>query len=282
MEQPGAFQDKRGGKWIVRLRSNDALGQSDGGEYLPIRTKKGQLYHGGFQTWWSAASKEKELREQGVKSRYQICRKDENYRFANQGCGVIAMINLELYLSKAAEGRKSGNSSLSEMLQEDYEKIASSKWQKTYHIGTSYPNYLAGLYPWKMESGLRKFLKENGFSRQKVKWAPFFPGSAKRQRKLVMDAMIDMIRDDYPVVFAYYSKKQDVTFYVDFDHAIQKLPPEKPDELVGSHYMTVIGVYLTEKGEEILQVESWGRIYYVRYDEYARRLDYFSNILRIY
>lgn len=32
---------------------------------------------------------------------------------------------------------------------------------------------------------------------------------------------------------------------------------------------------------KILMIESWGDIYYVRYDDYSPHLSYFTNILRI-
>ena len=59
--------------------------------------------------------------------------------------------------------------------------------------------------------------------------------------------------------------------------------------LNGGHYVTVTGVeeYSTSDGTKImLEISSWGRKYYVNYDEYleyVRKNDnfYFSNILYI-
>ena len=50
--------------------------------------------------------------------------------------------------------------------------------------------------------------------------------------------------------------------------------------------MTIIGYtkYLKYDGlsySYILEVVSWGKIYYINYDEYAEKLSYFSNILEI-
>lgn len=282
MERFGELKENHEGTWIARLRSNDSSVQKDGGEYLPIKTANGQHYHGGYQNWWSAAAKEKELREQGVKSRYQICCRDENFRLANLGCGVIAVINMELYLGRKKGLKETALDLDGEITQESYQKYAIPKWEKTYHIGKSYLNYVAGLYPWKIESGLKKFLRKHNFSRRRVKWAPFFPNTNERQKKLTLEAMKDMLLDDYPVMIAYYSKKDNITLYVNLEHAIRGLPAENRDEETDSHYMTVIGLYLSDQGKVIMQLESWGRIYYVRYDDFSRTLNYFSNFLRIY
>ena len=55
---------------------------------------------------------------------------------------------------------------------------------------------------------------------------------------------------------------------------------------VNSHYMTIIGYskYLKDDGleyEYILKVVSWGGIYFINYDDYAKKLSYFSNILEV-
>lgn len=54
-----------------------------------------------------------------------------------------------------------------------------------------------------------------------------------------------------------------------------------------SHYMTVVGLYkYADKNpmdyKYILEVVSWGEIYYIDYDEYADKLSYVSNILSVY
>ena len=54
-----------------------------------------------------------------------------------------------------------------------------------------------------------------------------------------------------------------------------------------SHYMTIIGLYKCpgvqpQKYKYILQVVSWRRVYYIDYDQYAKKLNYFSNMLSVY
>ena len=55
---------------------------------------------------------------------------------------------------------------------------------------------------------------------------------------------------------------------------------------VESHYMTIIGLYKywdeeIKRFEYILEVVSWGDVYYIGYDEYSDNISYFSNILTI-
>ena len=54
-----------------------------------------------------------------------------------------------------------------------------------------------------------------------------------------------------------------------------------------SHYMTIIGLYRYASEQPlqykyILEVVSWGQVYYIDYDMYAKNLNYFSNILSVY
>lgn len=54
-----------------------------------------------------------------------------------------------------------------------------------------------------------------------------------------------------------------------------------------SHYMTVVGLYkYADKNpmdyKYVLEVVSWGDVYYIDYDEYAQKLGYFTNILSVY
>ncbi len=58
------------------------------------------------------------------------------------------------------------------------------------------------------------------------------------------------------------------------------------DEAIHSHYVTVIGcIKYIDDGinvKYILKVVSWGDIYYIRYDDFARGLSCTQNILEIY
>ena len=54
-----------------------------------------------------------------------------------------------------------------------------------------------------------------------------------------------------------------------------------------SHYMTIIGLYRCASDQPlqykyVLEVVSWGQVYYIDYDMYVKNLNYFSNILSVY
>ena len=265
----------RAGVWIARLQGSVTKEHHETWEYLPILLEDGRKVHGGNQGWYRAASKVEELKKQGITKRYQLCRRDESYRIASLGCGVVAMTNLEIYL----EGKLRENLS-----KKGYEVALQERWKKKYRIGKSYFNYLTGLYPWKMTKGLKHFLQLTGSDFKKVQWAPYFLRSQKKQRELVLQRMTDMLRKDCPVVFSYHtfdSKNGRLTLYGSLEAAIRGAEPCEKDETIESHYMTAIGLYQAREKEAILQVESWGRIFYVRFDSFSRRLNYFTNILSI-
>ena len=97
-----------------------------------------------------------------------------------------------------------------------------------------------------------------------------------------------MISRDLPVVFSFYtsgnSKEDRLKLYTELEYAKEK--DDNNLESVNSHYMTIIGYskYIKDDGisySYILKVVSWGDIYYIDYDEYADKINYFTNILEI-
>ena len=261
--------------WIARLKEK---------EYLSLKTARGERIHGGVQNWYYERSNAEELKKQGINKRYQLCKRDENFRLASLGCGVIAMINAQIYLKRRKLREQEPETQAEELTQKSYQAFVDESWKRTYHIGRSYVNYVAGLYPWKMEKGLQRFIKDNGFQRQRVRWAPYVFALPGRQKELVLQTVIDMLRADYPVVFAYHTfqpRTQALVLYDRLEDAMMGLPKGKRDDEAASHYMTIIGVYRAPNEQVILQVESWGRIFYLRYDAYAQKLSYFSNILSV-
>ena len=274
------------GQFLARLRGSSAPEKDNFRQYLPVRSKNGQVLQGGNQNWWFSEGGPSSLAERKPKWRYLVCRRNEDYRMAQLGCGVIAMTNLELYLDgrygrgSAAEekGRQEG------LTREAYKKYAGEKWNSTYRIGKSPVSYAAGLYPWKMERGLSRFLRERGSEWTNVTWAPFAWKAKKERESLTLSAILEMLRNDYPVVFSYHTfepKKSALILYGDGNGALQGQEAGKDDARVTSHYMTILGVWKSAEGQILLQVESWGRIYYVRYEIYAKKLSYFTNILLI-
>ena len=266
------------GHYAAKLRGKEYQSQNRKFDYLPVRMEDGRFLQGGNQEWWCGKIVDAGVLE-ARKSNYQKCRESEEYRIANLGCGVIAMTDLQLYLSK----REAENDA--SIQKEDYERHTIYNWKSAYGIGKSYVNYLSGLYPWKMEEGLRVFLKDWKCDRQKVRWAPYAFRTNAEQRRLAWTAIVDMLRADYPVVISYHTfspKQNALIMYKQKEDALEGAAVKPGDQRVTSHYMTVIGAWDSGDGKRLLQVESWGEIYFIRFEQYAKRLNYFTNYLWIY
>lgn len=126
---------------------------------------------------------------------------------------------------------------------------------------------------------------ENIDSKTNVTWAKNSIVGINIQKQYVLETMEDMLNDNIPVVFAYYDfGDENVSLYTSFEDA-KDMPHEASG--INSHYMTVVGLYkYADKNpmnyKYILEVVSWGDVYYIDYDEYAEKLSYFTNILSVY
>lgn len=256
--------------------------------YLRIVGRDGSFFHGGNQNWWQ--DKVVVCRKNKIKT----MKEDEYFRLWQIGCGVIAMSDAELYVMLQSNG---GSQRIPVMIDRDilqtgmcrmnaYRDYVEQMYGTKYRIAGNLLNLLAGLYPWTMAKGFHNFLKDGNYSLTKVKWSRYGSlfGVAKKQK--VLNEIERMLNDDIPVVFSYYSFKGDkINLYGSIQAAGER--NEENVDRVNSHYMTIIGLYGYPAGKSgnyryILKVVSWGKIYYIDYDEYAEKLDYASNILSVY
>lgn len=257
--------------------------------YLNIEGDDGLICHGGNQNWWQDRTPAGSER-----NRIKRMKEDAFYRLWQLGCGVIAMSDAELYLAlrnngcglsvPAAFDEKARRTGI--FKKDAYRNYIERMYGTKYTIAGNMLNLAVGLYPWTMEKGLRNFLKAGCYSHTKVRWSKYgsFFGVMKKQK--ILNEIERMLNDDMPVVFSYYSFAGDkITLYTSLQAAAE-MDGTGADN-VNSHYMTIIGLYGCP-GEQsgnyryILKVVSWGKIYYINYDEYAEKLDYASNILSIY
>lgn len=104
----------------------------------------------------------------------------------------------------------------------------------------------------------------------------------------IKEKIAEMIGNDIPVLFAVGApfprlwKKDGVTLYVrnEYDKRLHRYGT------TGKHYMTITG-HFEEDGAEWLRVSSWGREFFIKWDEYADFVEktscpLLSNILYIY
>ena len=138
-----------------------------------------------------------------------------------------------------------------------------------------------GLQPWKMIYGFWRFEREGAHPYKRATWARHCLKIRKWQKKAVLSDMERMLSQNIPVVFSChrFGKKHDTGLY----RSLEEAGNGKPPETVNGHYMTVISLHKspTYDGKYIMKVISWGKIYYIDYDEYASGLNFFHNILTV-
>ena len=124
-----------------------------------------------------------------------------------------------------------------------------------------------------------------------VKWAPSY------NYDYTINSIKSMLSKNIPVVFSYDTTFNDLSSLElykensedainDYSRAIcHEFDNAKSDTTITSHYMTIIDCieYLDEgvDSQYILKVISWGDVYYIRYEDFARGLSVSQNILEI-
>lgn len=179
--------------------------------------------------------------------------KDKDNRLYNYGCGVIAMSDLQSYILEKKEYSF-----------DEYEKYIKEMLKKYYGF------FLAKGVPfWKMMVGFYFFMRKN---RKKVfaLWGPSFRKEATK--KLIFQ----MLKDNKPVPAAYYVfiKKHGLMLYR-YDAEKKKLIA---DQDIKSHYF-VINAMVFINNTTYLKISSWGEVYYIKLEEWIKKLSPFSNIL---
>ncbi len=269
-------------------------------EYLKVEnpdyngTSSTQLFFdGGYQGWWrrKMTTTPDPTSEDSKFLSYLL---DPSYRLSGFGCGVIAMSDLEIFLTQQNGGFRSPNQGLlyeSTISQnglikyDDYVKYVEYNRDNVYKLNADYISYYAGVLPSDMEKGIEEYLKYNNHNCNRAIWAPYsIISDPKIETAEKIEKMIGM---NIPVVFAYHSfLGEKLVLYQNEADALNDSLASGSDGFCSSHYMTIIGIekYLEESGisyKYILKVVSWGNIYYVNYDEYAKKLSSFSNILEL-
>ncbi len=252
-------------EWVARLK-----GSSLGAAYLKIKDENGHISNGGNQNWWSKKAVYRE--DKGGLDRLKKITRDQYYRLWKSGCGTIAMCDAELYIGSLNENQ-------GEFGKKDYMEYIESAYEYKYKIkGNMMNGIFTGLKPWVMRRGLRSFLNRSGYTAIGVTWAKHFWKGKKRQKKMVLLDIEKMLKNNIPVVFAYYSfRGKQVALYSGISSLLEG---GKAGLAANAHYMTIIGL-LKYREQYILKVVSWGNIYYIDYNEYAEKLSFFSNILTV-
>ena len=258
----------------------------DGVNYLNV-----DVLTGGNQHWWGARH-DFPWTDEPV---YEYYKQSDDYRIERKGCGLIALTDIELYFLSQ---NKSLNSSLhtinidydnnGHIEREDYMDYVEYNYENIYDLNGDYIGFVNGIW-YGMDSGLDYVLRNCGYQFYYSKWAPYC--LSFNQSEDVLNAIKKMLSNNIPVVFAFdntFDKNTRLRLYADLDRLFTGEFDiyNYGDDEVGSHYMTIIG-YMNccpdgKNYKNILEVVSWGRVYYIDYNEFSRSLNQFSNILEIY
>ncbi len=256
-------------------------------KYLQVGKNRNALLNGGNQGWWLEGVNIKPKNDLEDLGCYVAL---PAYRMRTKGCGVIAMTDVELYLTQQHAGYSRRHNKIKYdksdgfIKKDDYMKYAEYNMNHVYGPGDSILEYETGVLPLNMKLGIQSYLKSNNHPYKKAKWAPVSAGDKKAKTKIAIK-IETMISRDLPVVFSYYSSDKDDKINLYFDEKAAEDGKGSHRE-INSHYMTIIG-YSKFSGKDkkrcsyVLKVVSWGEIYYINYDEYADKLSYFSNILEV-
>lgn len=253
-----------------------------------------KTYYGGNQGWWS--DKAQNQGSSGSLVGQVVLKEDDYYRLWKMGCGTIAMSDAELYMAIQNDGYSlSVPDTLDASVRQygfcskpAYMNYIEGLYDKKYRISGDIVNRNVGLYPWQMEGGFSDFLSANGNPNTNVTWARYSGETYDKQKQAVVNEIENMLNKDIPVVFAYHtSQKEDaIRLYTSLENAKEKTEGAD-DRTAKSHYMTIVGLYRFASNQPlqykyILEVVSWGHVFYIDYDMYADKLGYYSNILSVY
>ena len=248
-----------------------------GHPYLMVEDGKGGFSEGGNQNWWSRKTKitgHKNMVD-GLKKKMG----DRAYRLWNGGCGVIALCDMELYLTKLQEKEHLRKNSKIET--DKYMSYVDKRYASRYVLWANPVDCTTGLQPWKMIYGFWRFVREGEHPYKRAVWAKHCLKPRKWQKKAVLADIERMLSQNIPVVFSghRFRKNHDTGLY----RTLEEAGNGKPSETVNGHYMTIVSLHKSPsfEGKYILKVISWGRIYYIDFDEYALGLSFFHNILTV-
>lgn len=226
-------------------------------EYIPVHDQ-GVVSFGGNQCWFST--------EQIFSREYSIHK---------WGCGVIAMADLCLYLARSDDRCNTPITALAYETRQFISKEYYMMYLEMMH------NHYAPVLPGSGMTGLalahavRRYVLRYRLP-IRVAWKAFMDDEVmiKTIRKMIKDnfPVILSIGPNMPMVFM----KHGVTLYTKSKHAentkLEHFTAEKVN--VHKHFVTVTGLVALKNKQMMLKVSSWGKEYYIHYQELR---DYIEN-----
>lgn len=212
------------------------------GKYIQVMRKKGDtLTYGGDQGFFEGAPKA-----------------SEDDRKKRMGCGIVAFGDMLLYLAgrnpvyRTEENKHYVNRIF---LQEEYKNYYNAMY-----------DFLGGL-PKRESRGLSCLRLQHGFNRMaRMKKWKLRARWGLNGRKLY-DRIIEMLGRDIPVIlcvpvlFGRKNKDQGITFFKKEENTYERVCT------VSAHYVVITEV-VKENDDIFLGISSWGKKYYVNWNEY--------------
>ena len=173
---------------------------------------------------------------------------------SESSCGVVAAVNTYLYIT--------GQTTITES-----EYVGLCKQFYNEHPLNTILIRKVGAVPSAMGDYIEDRCREHGLS-IKTSWN-WYKGSDQ------YDTMKKMLADNIPVIWGLYSCRKELTLYrYNAGNYIQ----EKDYDKVNSHYVVATAIYEQEQTDgsyrRMVEVSSWGKRFYIDYDEY---LDYTTS-----
>lgn len=222
------------------------------------------LSYGGSQMWLFNDEEEKWYSKYG-----------SDYISQGNGCGLISASDVLLYLALTDVRYATGETGL-------VSKNSSGSLEYSSYI--SYVDFMEESYfpvlRWmgvigpKVATGLNEYSARNRLG-LKAKWC-----SSKEK---LLPRIEKMLRMDIPVTFSIGPMGEHGVHFYDWkpqENDKYCFEVEDDDGLVSAHYVTVTGLLVDDAKKQImLELSSWGKKYYINYDEYIRTVDAHSNYL---
>ena len=259
---------------------------------------KKSISYGGYQGWLNELKYNK------------FCNGKIDAKYAaDQGCGLIAGADVLAYINifhykemtkfaKKLNFETTTSTTVNEVNKDLWQYIGYNRFQNYIDNKYAYLNYLyklsnkltigteiiTGVYPFMIPNSLQSVFNDV-FNicniKYRASWAP------KYSQYGTYRYIEEMIKNNLPVIFSYDSHffNKELPLYVkNSNNTFKKAASIK------SHYMVITGIIrytdnVVNKNKNryriMLEISSWGKKYYIDYDEYNEKTSFYSNILYI-
>lgn len=234
-------------------------------QYVPVIDDiSNYQYYGGSQNWFGVTNPT-------VMDTDQIIRED--------GCGLIAAVNIILYwalqkLEYNGDMLKIIPQIMNGIIKKS-EFITFVRWMNFCYFNTLQDLGVIGPL---LDTGLNLYCSENDIP-IKSRWKALYGDN-------LLDSIRKMLRKSNPVIFAIGPKSNKKIFFYDWSSVINLSDPhqfqftvdridtdgdtiEDSDYSIDGHYMTITRLIIdNEFDARWLQVQTWGRVQYINFDEW--------------